>query len=339
MKTPFFALLLLAGAVPALPQWPPTQPESGPAGKQYFHQEVARHGPFQPPGHLGDPWYDYYIYQPASPRPAYAPVVLFSPGYSAWTPEQYKGWIDHMVKMGYTVVWARADQSLFAVWKFVPDSEAAWKDALQRLSADPALVPPELDEFGQPLTAMAGHSLGGWITLSMASRAGRGGAGYPSPKAVVAMVPGQGFMPKEDFSNIAPSTKLVMTLADQDSYFCGETVRKVWDETPQIPNANKDVLLVQSEQRWIFDFRADHGYPTGLFGFGAGVNNLDFHGVWKLAVGAMNCGIYGEDCEFALGNGAPVQVETGFWSDGQPAKPLVWIENPSGIQVESSCFQ
>ncbi len=339
MKTTTPVLLLLSVTLSAFAQLPPPQPVNGPAGKQYFHESVAKHGPFQPPQHVGESWYDYYIYQPDSPRPAYAPVVLLSPGYGAWLPDQYKGWIDHMVKMGYTVVWARADQTLFAVWNFVPDAEAAWTDALQRVSSDSSLVPPALDSLQQPLTAMAGHSLGGWVTMSMAARAGRGGAGYPSPKAVVAIVPGQGFMPNEDFSDIAPSTKLVMTLADQDMFVCGESIKKIWDDTAQIPEANKDVLLVQSEKRWIFDFKADHGYPTGLFGFGAGVNNLDFHGVWKLAVGAMNCGIYGEDCEYALGNGSPIQVETGAWSDGQPAKPLVWIAKPSQLKAGLNCFQ
>lgn len=328
-------------ALPAAAQLPPPQPASGPAGTQYFHDEVATHGPFQPPEHVGDSWYDYYIFQPAAPRPAYAPVVLLSPGYGAWLPAQYRGWIEHMVKMGYTVVWARADQSLFAVWRFVSDAEAAWKDALDRLSnsSPDGLVPPALDEINQPLTAMAGHSLGGWVTLSMAARAGRGNAGYPSPKAVVAMVPGQGLMPNQDFSAIDPDTKIVMTLADQDQYFCGETIKKIWEDIPQVPTANRDVLLVQSEVRGIFDLRAGHEYPTGLFGFGAGVDNLDYHGVWKLAVGAFNCGIYGEDCAYALGDGDPLQVNTGVWSDGQPAVPLVWVEDPMQLVPKPNCSQ
>ncbi|MBI1353684.1 MAG: hypothetical protein GC160_05005 [Acidobacteria bacterium] len=338
MRPQTFLLCLLAFALPAFGQLPPAQPETGPAGKQYFHAKVDVLGPFQPPAHANDSWYDYYIYQPADPKPANAPVVLLTPGYGAWLPDQYRGWIDHMVKMGYTVVWARADQTLFAVWQFIPDVEAAWQDALNRLATGGAFVPPAVDDLGRPLTGLTGHSLGAWIVPAMASRAGRGLTTYPPPKAVISLTPGQGFMLNENFSGILPDTKFVMTQADQDQFFCGETIKKIWNATSQIPNTNRDVLLVQSDSRWIFKLVADHGYPTGLFPLG-GVDNLDYHGVWKLSVGALNCGVYGEDCEYAVGDGAPAQVQTGKWSDGVAFKPLVWIEDPSQFQMKANCAQ
>lgn len=336
-------LCFLLTPVFGLAQLPPPQPSAGPASSLYFHDTVEKRGPFQPPAHEGEAWYNYYIYQPASPRPANAPVVLLSPGYGAWLPDQYRAWIQHMVRMGYTVVWARSDQMLWAVWQFIPDSEAAWTDALSRMSqaGNPYdLVPPALDEAGQPVTGFTGHSLGGWVATAMAARAGRGGTDYPPPKAVIAILPGQGAMFPEDFSTIASDTKLVMMAADRDE-FCamtGSTLEKIWKATSQIPDANREMLIVQSEKRSMFDFVAGHGYPTGLWSFGGGVDQLDYHGLWKPSVGALNCAIYGEDCAYALGDGDAMQVQTGVWSDGVPAKPLLWVPDPQALRSDLACL-
>ena len=334
-------LFLLLTPLFVAAQFPPTQPETGPAGKLYFHSNVKVQGPFQSAGHVGDPWYNYFIYQPADPVPADAPVVLLSPGYGGWLSEQYLGWIHHMVKMGYTVVWARGDYSLFAVWKFVPDLQDTWKDALARLS-DPAnagvLVPPARDENNRPITAYAGHSLGGWLVTALAARAGKQDLGFPPPKAIFTALPGQGAMLPEDFSTIPAGTKIVMTLADGDE-FCGltaSTVERIWAGTPQIPAANRNALIVRGEWRGMFALPAFHGYPTGLFPLTGGVDNLDYHGLWKLSVGLFNCAIYGEDCQYALGGGDD-QVKTGTWSDGSPAKPLIYVPTRSAIRPSLTC--
>ena len=329
-------LILLLASVPAFAQLPPAQPFFGPAGRLYFHEEVKTAGPFQPPAHLGDPWYNYYIYLPDAPRPAKAPVVLLIPGYGAWHPDQYRDWIRHMVKMGYIVVWARADQSIFAVWMYLSDAEAAWIDALDRLNNDPALIRPKRRN-GRMVTGMVGHSIGGWITPAMASRAGKGRVRYPPPKAVVSITPGQGFLPPMDFSGVLSDTKLVITAGDQDTIACAGSARKIWAGTHHIPDANRDLLFVQTDRKvtGIIGLTAHHMYPTGLRGIG--VDNMDFHGLWKPSVGALNCGIYGEDCSYALGNGSHQQVHTGFWSDLVPAKPLLWVPNPQALPGIPGC--
>lgn len=331
-------LILLFASIPALAQLPPGQPFFGPAGRFYFHDEVRTAGPFQPPGHIGDSWYNYYIYLPDEPRPVSAPVVLLIPGYGAWHPDQYRDWIRHMVKMGYTVVWARADQATFAVWAYLSDAEAAWNDALTRLQSDPDLIPPRR-RHGQMVTAIVGHSIGGWIGPAMASRAGKGRTKYPPPKAVVAITPGQGFLLDLDFSGILSDTKFVITVGDQDSITCTGSASKLWAGTHHMPNANRDLLFVQSDRRvpGMLGLSAHHMYPTGLYGIG--VDNMDFQGLWKPSVATLNCGIYGEDCSFALGNGSPEQVGAGYWSDGQPFKPMIWVPDADSLPEIQGCPQ
>ena len=330
---------LLSLLTPLYGQFPPAQPATGPGGYDYPHASVSVHGPYQPPKHVGDHWYDYYIYEPAEPKPAQAPVVLFVPGYGAWLPQQYWGLITHMARKGYTVVWARADQSLFAVWQFADDAGAAWADALKRLDQDPELVRPLRDEVSRPLTGMMGHSIGGWITPIMASRAGAGKTDYPAPKGIFLSAPGQGLAWPEDLSKMRPETKLVMTIGDRDFISCTGAVSQVWAGTPQIPDANKDFLLIHSEKRGIFDLSSGHEHTTGFIPFGGWVDSVDYYAVFKLAEAVMDCGIYGKNCSYAVGNGAPEQLSMGVWSDGQEAVPMSWYADPSAIPAISGCRQ
>ena len=102
-------VLCVANSVFAQTPTGPAQPSSGPGGSDYAFSQIQTYGPFTIS--VGTGMTDtYYIYQPAGPAPTSAPAVLFLHGYGANTPQLYQRWINHMVQMGYTVVWAYYDQ-------------------------------------------------------------------------------------------------------------------------------------------------------------------------------------------------------------------------------------
>src|SRR5690242_21903816 len=77
----FLGFLLLPGTV--LPAQkavtPPSQPTTGPGGKQYVHASVTknRYGKGAP---------EYWIYEPDDPKPASAPVIVFLQGWGGMNP-------------------------------------------------------------------------------------------------------------------------------------------------------------------------------------------------------------------------------------------------------------
>jgi hypothetical protein len=73
---------------------PPAQPAQGPGGSQRRHAGVRTTQVGGSPGSVT-------IFEPEEPRPTSAPVVGFTQGVG---PEEYQGWVDHLVGRGSIVV-------------------------------------------------------------------------------------------------------------------------------------------------------------------------------------------------------------------------------------------
>jgi hypothetical protein len=322
----FAAVLLCPGLVFAQPTGP-TQPATGPAGTEYPHAGMSVKGPYWATGPGRDDNYLYYMYEPAFPAPASAPVMLFLHGWLAYEPAIYASWIQHTVKKGHVVVWVRYDATLSFPVRFPDKAIITWKDALRRLTLEPGHVRPATDG-GRVLNAIAGHSIGGYMAAIIAARAADPGNDIPAPGAVIAMEPGGlNVMRREDLTQIAPSTKLVLVVGEDDIAVADEAALAIWEGTPQIPNANRDYLLVQTDQYGSPPLIADHNFPMNI-GRESTIDGLDFYATYKLTVGALNCAFKNLDCEYALGNGSFEQTQMGRWSDGVDVKPMIWIPNP-----------
>src|SRR5690242_3836724 len=106
---------------------PPAQPASGPGGKQYAHAAVTKN-------HYGKGGQEYWIFEPASPKPASAPLIVFLHGWGGMNPMYYGAWIDHLVKRGNVVVYPRYQANLLTpIKEFTPNTIAAIKDAIAPL--------------------------------------------------------------------------------------------------------------------------------------------------------------------------------------------------------------
>ena len=333
MKRVLIATLFAATA--GLAQTAPGQPTTGPGGSSYPHGGVVTKGPYIPPEFQNDPDFQYFIFEPARPRPAQAAVVLFLHGYQGHKPAMYWGWIAHMVRKGYTVVWVRWDQGGVTTWKFADQAQVGWKDALNRLVNNTweGHVPPARDGSGNLVTAMVGHSAGGWLSAVLAARSAELANGMPMPRAIVAIEPGgPPLIPGGPFEDIDPTTKLVLVAGEDDTNVCIETAKTLWERTAQIPGANRDFLLVRTDTRGTPQQVANHWFPTTAGTLDtATLDTRDFFVTFKLSVGALNCRFKGTDCQYAMGNGAAEQTWMGRWSDSIPVKPMLWVADPSTL--------
>ncbi len=97
----FFADYVSPSKVPT----PPSQPQTGPGGKQYLHTGVTKN-------RYGKGGKEYWIFEPDSPKPRTAPVIVFLHGWGGMNPLYYGAWMDHLVKRGNIVIYPRYQANL-----------------------------------------------------------------------------------------------------------------------------------------------------------------------------------------------------------------------------------
>src|SRR5215217_3153345 len=156
---------------------PPLQPSSGPGGKQYVHASVTKN-------RYGTRGQEYWIFEPDSPKPRAAPVIIFLHGWGGMNPLYYGAWLDHLVKRGNIVIYPRYQANLLTpISQFLPNTLHAIKDAIDRLQTEPGHVSPDLNKF-----AAVGHSLGGLLAANVSALASE--SSLPRVLAVMAVEPG-----------------------------------------------------------------------------------------------------------------------------------------------------
>lgn len=327
---------------------PPSQPLTGPGGKQYVHTSVIKN-------RYGKGGQEYWLFEPASPRPRTAPVVIFLHGWGGMNPLYYGAWVDHLVKRGNIVVYPRYQANLLTpINDFLPNTLAAIKDALQRLQTERGHVTPDLSKF-----ATVGHSLGGVLAANVAALASE--SSLPRVRAVMSVEPGITEspinVPLADLTNIPPDTLLLAVAGDQDTLVRDTDAKRIYYESTRVSPANKDFITMISDSHGQPTLQASHRAPTAMSkdydsGEGVGgaatgipdriggarisrrvrpetmlVNALDYYGTWKLFDGLIDAAFNGKNRDYALGN-TPQQRFMGVWSDGVPVKELKVTDKP-----------
>lgn len=310
---------------------PPTQPDSGPGGSQYAHALVAEHN-------YGEGDLQYWLFEPADPKPKSAAVVIFNHGWGAMTPGGYRAWINHIVRRGNIVIYSRYQASLRTKPEAMrANAVAATKDALERLNTEAGHVRPKLDKL-----AVVGHSAGGQISAGMAANATS--SGLPPFKAVMCVEPGKTWGPRkaqiplDDVSAMPASTLLLTVVGDRDTIVKDIDAKRIINETVRVPSKNKNLVTIVSDSHGSPALIANHFCPaapaadtsddfssnraSGSEKVGHGVNALDYYCTWKLFDALEDAAFYGKNREYALGN-TKKQRYMGVWSDGVPVKELV----------------
>lgn len=330
---------------------PPVQPESGPGGKQYAHSAVTKN-------RYGTRNQEYWIFEPDSPKPASAPLIVFIHGWGGMNPLYYGAWLDHLVKRGNIVVYPRYQATLLTpISEFTPSTLGAIKDAINRLQTERGHIKPDLNKF-----AVVGHSVGGLLAASVAALAKE--SNLPQVRAVMSVEPGITEdpirIPLADLKNMPADTLLLSVAGDQDTLVRDTDAKRIYYESTNVPAANKDFVMMLTDTHGAPSLQASHRAPTAMDrsydngeGVGGGpvnpdrlgsargngrssqerrletmmVNALDYYGTWKLFDALCDAAFFGKNREYALGNTAK-QRFMGLWSDGTPVKELKVTDNP-----------
>ena len=340
-------VLLLANAA-AQSVTPPSQPASGPGGKQYVNASVTKK-------RYGTGGQEYWIFEPDSPQPRTAPVIVFLHGWGGMNPLYYGAWLDHLVKRGNIVIYPRYQSTLLTPIKdFLPNTLAAVKDAVRRLQTERGHVTPDFSKF-----ATVGHSLGGVLAANVAAVASA--SKLPRVRAVMSVEPGITEspinVPLADLKKIPAETLLLAIAGDQDTLVRDTDAKRIYYESTRVPAQNKDFITLVSDSHGQPALQASHRAPTamnkdydsgeGVGGAPAGasdsigdasisrrvrpetmmINALDYYGTWKLFDALTDAAFTGKNREYALGN-TPQQRFMGLWSDGVPVKELKVTDKP-----------
>src|SRR5215813_6089764 len=323
---------------------PPPQRETGPGGKQLAHASVIKNK-------YGKGSKEYWIYEPDSPKPASAPVVIFLHGWGGTNPLYYGAWLDHLVKRGNIVIYPRYQANILTAREFfIPNSIDGIKAAFNTLQTEPGHVRPELNRV-----ATVGHSLGGLLAASVAALASE--SGLPKMRAVMAVEPGltrsPANVPLADLKKIPPETLLLAVAGDRDTLVDDEDAKRIFYEASRVYARNKDFIRLVTDDHGRPGLFASHRAPTApdkAYDNGEGnrmepaqsggvsgqvradgripdVNALDYYGLWKLFDGLADAAFFGKNRTYALGN-TPQQRFMGKWSDGVPVKELIVTDKP-----------
>jgi pimeloyl-ACP methyl ester carboxylesterase len=183
---------------------------------------------------------------------------------------------------------------------------------------------------------LMGHSAGGYLSLILAALSADPANGIPRPYALVSVEPGGlGAIPNTDFSKIDDATYIVLVVGTNDDVACKTTALFLWNEIKKVRDANKDFLLVRSDDHGSPPLYADHYFPAtvGFLGDATSLNALDFFVTFKLSVAVLNCAFKRQDCTYAVGDGRAEQVDMGLWSDARPVAPMIWAEDPNTLST------
>lgn len=249
MRRSLTTLLLLGSCLAA--SWavaatPPKQPEQGPGGSDYKITEVIKTG-------TGTASSGTYVFHGSDAPSAPRPVVVFFHSWGAVNPGLYGGFIDHLARKGYLVLFPRfqevnrsrpADATVL--------SEALIQNALTALAED-ATAKPDLKRV-----AFIGHSAGMPIALNVA--AGVSENKLPIPKLIFGLMPGgiasnekeRGIMLR-DLSAIDASTLLITMSGDREHLPIDRAARRIFEAASAVPSSRKLFMRTNSD---------DHGYPA-----------------------------------------------------------------------------
>jgi dienelactone hydrolase len=199
--------------------------------------------------------------------------------------------------------------------------------------------------------AWIGYSCGAELAVQVAAHARQWG--LPAAKAILCVYPYTGAVPMDtssaplaDLGGIPPETLVVVMVGNPDSLVGDAGGRAIYGRLSSVPPANKNYVIISSDNHGWPALIADHVGPVALdttppaedswdmllrsviptAGWGW-TDAVDFYGYWKIFDGLRDAAFRGTHRQYALGD-TPEQRFMGTWSDGIPVKPLVVLSQP-----------
>lgn len=339
MKKIYVLFLSLIISQQLFSQSQPTQPTSGPGGSDYTHSDVVFYNYATNPD-------GFYLFEPSSPAPDSANVVVFLHGLALVSPHLYGAWINHLVKHGNIVIYPKYQDANAQVpaSEFNANAITGIVNALDTLQL-PGHVKSRLQNF-----AVGGHSYGGLMTANMGILAAT--SGFPQPKALFSC---QGYTDNTtdtrlpDYAVMPADANLLIVVGDNDAIVGTTFGHFLMDSTINTPTSHKNLITHHSDNHGSPAIGSTHfepcsrddAYDTGesnLFttvcALGTKTDAVDYFCYWKLFDALMDCAFYGENCNYAFGD-TPEQHGMGEWSDGQPLVALT-VEPSAETGIENN---
>ncbi|MDB5512424.1 MAG: hypothetical protein JWR08_1907 [Enterovirga sp.] len=193
-----------------------------------------------------------YVFHAAGTPAAPRAVVVLAHAWGAVDPLTYGGWIDHLARRGYLVLFP-AFQQIGRTRPVEASDNAARlvKSALAALEADPE-AKPDMAHL-----ALIGHSAGAGIAINLAAQAKT--VGLPVPKLVFAVMPGgiasdaasRGIQ-LTNLAQVDPGTSVITMIGDREFQASDRVSRRILRELTDVPQNKKLFMRVLSD---------DHGFP------------------------------------------------------------------------------
>ena len=335
----FLVLLIVSPGKAGLPTGP-DQPPMGPGGAQYPHKDVKKTS-------IGEFETKCYIYEPDNPRPASAPILLFLHGMFASKPEYYDGWLEHLCKRGWIVIFPHYQGGGESPAHYTANAAVTVKKALRWLN-DGNGVEPNRDQ-----AAIIGHEYGGLVAanLAAASRYFK----LPVPGVVMILTPAVAAgLELYDLSGIRTGTLLQVVVGEDDLMDTGFPARQIYYAADNIPTVDKSFITLLSDTHGTPALIADRFAPLapldpafvheldrrrwefiGLFRKGVHtrairgkpIDAMDFFGTWRLFDAMARIKWDGGAREVVFGN-TESQRFMGYWSDGNRVRGLLASDRP-----------
>lgn len=301
----------------------PTQPATGPGGSQYTHGGVTQYD-YGTNGSGGDFW----LYEPNSPTPDSANVVVFIHGLGETNPKLYGAFIKHLVRKGNIVIYPRYQKDLNTNSNTFNDSCAyGIKRALDTIQQAGHVKGRVQNYF------ILGHSVGGVLTANMTMLHAQ--YGLPKPLTAFSIQPGAANYLMNDYSSFPADVKYLIAVGTEDIIVGTAPGNTLFNQTVNVPTSHKNLITQYTDSHGNPSSDASHFAPlaadndfdngeTNLFIIVSGsgpVDGVDFYCFWKLQDALMDCALRNENCEYAFGD-TPKQHGMGNWSDGTPVRIL-----------------
>lgn len=236
------------------------------------------------------------------------PIVFFAHGYYATDPASYIGLIEHLVSWGYVVV--HVSYNVQAVSEAdILDNYDMLTDGFEQAAAQYAA------NVDTTRVAYIGHSFGAGAAPALAWRGLVGLMWGTNGSALMAMAPWYAWnITDGKFAQLPATMRSIVQVYEAEIQNDVRMAIDIYEHLPGLA-ATKDYIQVNSDANQWRTMAADHKTPGSPR---YNQNNLDFRGIWRLAVALLKYAFEGSatGAAIALGHGSPTQVDMGDWDDG-----------------------
>jgi len=273
----------------------------------------------------------YWLFEPDSPAPDSADLVVFLHGYGGYNPVLYGKWIKHLVAQGNIVVYPRYQKNLIH-----PSPNKFARNAAKAVTEAIALVSSEgRTQIRSDRMMYIGHSYGGVTAANIG--VDWQALGVPKPSAMVLVQPGSGPVKhaiKKTYAGLPDDLLLVCVVGHKD-VVVGDTFSRLVMQTAvntrfrvmaeHYSEHYKSFLLSSSHtEPYCMDRDMDIGLRNYTVSRGASVNRLnalDYYGYWKFADGLSDIIKNRASTDVVFGE-RPSSRFMGYWFDGKTIRPL-----------------